>query len=92
MGSREFWYYDCPECGEKNGVEVYDHFSAMCYSESCRSCDFKVDLEYYEESENHFVLISTSEARDKGFLCHKCDNYLYIEEREGGLCEDCIKK
>ena len=35
MGDRTYSYYDCPQCGKKNGVEIYDHPSALMYVERC---------------------------------------------------------
>lgn len=89
MGDRTYYYYDCPKCGLKDGVEVYDHSSALMYVEACQDCDYYVDLDYYEESENYLVLLSKADARDKGYLCNKCDQYLWLDEREIGLCRDC---
>jgi len=91
MGDRIYGYYDCPKCGKRNGVEVYDHFSALLYVEKCQYCDYEVDLNYYEEDENTVVLCSKEEARKRGFLCKKCDDYLYFEERKTGICEKCKK-
>jgi anaerobic ribonucleoside-triphosphate reductase len=92
MGDRTTYYYKCPKCGRENGVEVYDAPSCLMYVESCQFCDYKVDKDYYEVDENHITLIDKKEARELGYLCKKCDRYLYFEERAIGICEDCFNK
>ena len=92
MGDRTWIFYDCPKCGKKDGVEIYDTYSSFLYYEGCQYCDYKVDLSYYEEKENHLILLSTPEAKKRGYLCKKCNLYLYPDERLLGVCEDCLKK
>ncbi len=89
MGGRYISYTDCPACKEKGSVEIYDASSSMIYSERCTICDWRADLDYYEIKENHIGLFSRAVAKEKGFLCQKCELYLYPYERESGICEDC---
>ena len=89
MGDRYTWYEDCPKCGGKGTLEMYDAPSCMQYSGICNECDYVIDLGYYEESENHLILISMKEARERGYLCKKCNSYLWIDERGKGICADC---
>jgi len=89
MGDRTLSYYNCPKCGKKDGVEIYDAYSSMLYVEACQACDYKVDLNYYESELNVLVLLSKIEARKRGYYCRNCDNYLYPDERKEKLCEDC---
>jgi hypothetical protein len=92
MGDRTWYYSTCPKCGRKDGVETYDAPSCLQYFEGCQYCDYKVDLSYYEEKQNHLVLISKEEARKRGYLCKVCECPLWFEERVIGVCEDCFKK
>ena len=94
MGDRIWYYYDCPKCGTKNGVEVYNAPSCLQYSERCRFCDFYVDLNYYyeDDEETILVLLSKEQARKRGYSCKECDRPLVGEERKKGICEDCRKK
>lgn len=90
MGDRYYSYYNCPKCGEKNGVEIYDAPSCLQYLEACQYCDYKVDLDYYEETENCLVLLSKSDAEKKGYFCQFCNNYLLPGiERITKVCIKC---
>lgn len=89
MGDRIWYFYDCPKCGAKDGVEVYDAPSCMQYSERCRFCDYKVDLDYYYIDEYEIALLSKEQAKEKGLLCKKCERPLYPDELKEGICEDC---
>ena len=66
MGDRTYTHYDCPKCGAKNGVEIYDAPSCLLYVEACQHCDFKVDLQYYETDPNTIELLSTADAKKRG--------------------------
>jgi len=61
MGDRLIYYKDCPKCGKENGIEVYDHPSALMYVAICENCGYKEDLDYYELDENTIVLCSKKE-------------------------------
>ncbi|RLG13658.1 hypothetical protein DRN69_05230 [Candidatus Pacearchaeota archaeon] len=89
MGSRTWYYYDCPKCRAKDGVEVYDAPSSLLHSEQCQYCDYKVDLDYYYISENEIALLSKKQAKEKGLLCKKCGQRLYPSELKEGICEAC---
>lgn len=42
MGDRVWWNYDCPDCGEKDGVECYEQLTSNLKTESCKSCGYTV--------------------------------------------------
>jgi len=66
MGDRTYSYYNCPKCGKKGGVEIYDAYSSLMYVEACQHCDYRVDLDYYETAPNTLELLSTDEAKKRG--------------------------
>lgn len=72
MGSRTYIYYTCPKCGKTDGVEIYAAPSCLQYSEACQYCDFRVDLNYYEDGPDKIRLCSHEEAKNRG-LIDGCD-------------------
>lgn len=68
MGDRTYSYYNCPKCGKKSGVEIYDAPSSLLYVEACTYCDYTVDLDYYETKPNTIELLSTPDAIKRGLI------------------------
>jgi len=90
MGDRYTWYEDCPKCKGKKTIECWDAPSCMIFSKICYECDWREDLNYYEEEKNCLVLISRKEAKRRGYFCEKCEQYLYPGfERKLKLCSKC---
>lgn len=73
MGDGRYSYYDCPKCGAKWGVEIYDAPSCMLYVGSCQYCDYKVDLDYYETDPDTLELLSSEDAKKRGLVTHNDD-------------------
>lgn len=71
MGDRYIYFYDCPKCGLKNGVEVYDAPSCILFSEHCNNpeCDFRGNRDYYEVDHHGSVeLLTPEQAKAKGII------------------------
>jgi hypothetical protein len=72
MGDRYTYYYDCPKCGKKNGVEVYNAPSCLMYYERCEHCDYRVNKNYYETDEHTISMMTDEEADKQGYRCKLC--------------------
>ena len=68
MGDRYTWYEDCPTCGGKDTVEVYDAPSSYIFSRRCDKCNWTDGLNYYETEPDVIELMTEEEAEKKGLV------------------------
>ena len=66
MGDRYTWYEDCPKCGAKDGIEVYDAPSSYMFSRRCDKCNWTDGLNYYETSPHTIELLTKEQATERG--------------------------
>jgi len=65
MGDRTIWREDCPKCGGKGTVEVYDAPSCIQWSCMCDKCGWNDGRDYYETEPNTIELLTEQQAKDR---------------------------
>ena len=68
MGDRYITYTDCPKCGGKGTLEIYDAPSCLQYVETCDKCDYLGGKTYYETSPNTIELLTKKQAKERGLI------------------------
>ena len=66
MGDRYYSYEDCPKCGGKQTVEVYNAPSCYQFLRMCDECKWTDGLDYYETEPNTIELMTKEQAKERG--------------------------
>ena len=62
MGDRTTWFEDCPKCGGKETVEVYDAPSCLQWTMQCDNCSWTDGYDYYETEPNTIEKLTEEQA------------------------------